>query len=69
MSNKECPCKGCVPPLRRPGCHESCLLYLSWQKKHIRHLAAIREARAKEHICDDYTAAEIRKNRKKKNES
>lgn len=69
MSNANCPCKECVPPKRCPGCHGSCAEYIAWQKKHIRHLAVVKEARGKEKICDDYTATEIRKSRKKRNES
>ena len=29
----KCPCKGCVPPERGPGCHSTCGKYREWQEK------------------------------------
>ena len=66
MSNANCPCKECVPPKRCPGCHGSCAEYIAWQKKHIRHLAAVRRAKEKQKVCGDYTAEKVRKNKKKR---
>ena len=57
-----------MPPKRYPGCHGVCPEYIAWSKKHIRHCMAVRSAREKENICDDYIVSEIRKSVKKRNE-
>lgn len=28
---KDCPCHGCVPPNRYPGCHGNCEAYKDWK--------------------------------------
>lgn len=66
MSNANCPCKGCVPPKRCPGCHGSCAEYIAWQRNHVRHLMAVRRAKEKQKVCSDYTAERVRKNKKKR---
>lgn len=68
MSNANCPCKECVPPKRCPGCHGSCAEYIAWSKKHIRHCMAVRSAKEKQKVCDDYTISEMGKNAKKRRE-
>lgn len=30
---KDCPCIGCVPPTRHPGCHSQCDGYKEWRKE------------------------------------
>lgn len=31
MSNRVCPCKGCVPPKRTLSCHSTCQEYTDWK--------------------------------------
>lgn len=68
MSNSNCPCKECVPPKRSPGCHGSCAEYIAWSKRRMRHLMAVKNAKEKQKICDNYAIDEIRKNVKKRRE-
>lgn len=68
MSNSNCPCNGCVPPKRYPGCHGGCEEYKSWNEEHIRHNRELYIAKAKDKLCDDYTIDEMSKNAKKRRE-
>lgn len=27
------PCKGCIPPVRHPGCHDECKDYKEWKSE------------------------------------
>lgn len=33
MMSKTCPCKGCAPPKRNPGCHSKCDEYIKWKSE------------------------------------
>lgn len=68
MSNKECPCNGCVAPKRCPGCHGSCPEYIAWNEEYNMDRLAIWAAKQADNICDDYIVGEIRKCVKKRNE-
>ena len=44
ISNKECPCRGCVD--RFVGCHSKCLRYIDWKQKHELKLEHIHEQKS-----------------------
>lgn len=50
MTNKDCPCNGCVAPDRHIDCHASCGRYKIWSAKHVEALAAIREEKEKQNL-------------------
>ena len=50
MTNKDCPCNGCLPPKRSSDCHSVCPEYPKWSKKHVEELTAIREQKKKNKI-------------------
>ena len=50
MTNKDCPCNGCVAPERRADCHGSCDRYKTWNTKHVEELVAIREQKEKQNL-------------------
>lgn len=52
--SKDNPCYGCVPPKRRPGCHDRCPDRDVWLAKQELKKAAIRKARADEVAITDY---------------
>lgn len=62
MSNKVCPCKGCVPPKRNPGCHGKCPEYKAWNERHLFHKGTKDATKLCERICDDYAIRESIKN-------
>ena len=64
MSNNTCPCKGCVPPKRKPGCHGACPEYKGWHNKHLWHKRTIDAMKLCDSICDNYAIGEMEKNAK-----
>lgn len=64
MSNKTCPCNGCVPPERYPGCGGKCSKYKDWKTSQLLEKAVKDAARLSEKICDDYAIQESIKNAK-----
>ena len=50
MTNKDCPCNGCLPPKRSSDCHSVCPEYPKWSKKHVEELTAIREEKERRNI-------------------
>ena len=50
MTNKDCPCNGCVAPERHIDCHGSCGRYKTWNTKHVGELVAIREQKEKQNL-------------------
>ena len=62
MSNRDCPCRGCVPPKRTPTCHSSCPDYAEWKSGLETKNAKIREVK-KEY--DDLFLTIIKRRRRK----
>ena len=56
VGNSNCPCKGCEPPKRSVGCHGKCEEYITWNKKHVKHLKALKRERERADICIDYVS-------------
>lgn len=46
----EGPCRRCIPPERKIGCHAECALYAEWKAKHEAELAEIRKKAYLDHI-------------------
>ena len=44
------PCRYCVPPTRKPGCHSRCPEYIAWKKDHDKVKEKIRKAKEKEKL-------------------
>lgn len=63
MSNI-CPCKGCEPPKRYPGCGGKCSEYKDWKERHLLRKATYDAAKAVDKICDDYAIKESTKSAK-----
>ena len=63
MSNRDCPCKGCVPPKRTPTCHSSCTDYAEWKSGLDAENAKIREVK-KEY--DDLFLTMIKRKRRRR---
>lgn len=62
MSNRDCPCRGCVPPKRTPTCHSNCPEYADWKSGLDAENAKIREVK-KEY--DDFFLTIIKRRRRK----
>jgi hypothetical protein len=41
------PCRHCVPPTRKPGCHSQCPEYIAWKKDHDETKEKIRKEKEK----------------------
>lgn len=46
---EKCPCRGCEPPEREPGCHARCEKYLTWKASKQEIKDKIRYEREKEY--------------------
>jgi len=44
------PCRYCVPPTRKPGCHSWCPEYIAWKKDHDKVKEKIRKEKEKEQL-------------------
>ena len=44
------PCRYCVPPTRKPGCHSRCPEYIAWKKDHDEVKERIRKEKEKEQL-------------------
>lgn len=44
------PCRYCVPPTRKPGCHSQCPEYIAWKKDHDKVKEKIRKEKEKEQL-------------------
>lgn len=64
MSSNICPCKGCVPPKRKPGCHGACPAYIKWSRKHVADQMAAIRAKERDNIYEDYAIEEMFRNGK-----
>ena len=64
MSSNICPCKGCEPPKRYPGCGGKCPEYKEWKTSQLLGKAVKDAAKAVDKICDDYAIKESIKNGK-----
>lgn len=47
-------CQDCVPPVRHPGCHDTCKKYQQEKQEYNKEQLKIREARAAENNYSDY---------------
>lgn len=64
MDNDICPCNGCVPPERYPGCHGKCPKYKAWNERHLLRKATYDATKLCDRICDDYDITISTKNAK-----
>lgn len=64
MSSDNCPCKGCVPPKRKPSCHGVCPEYIKWSRKHVADKIAAIRAKERDNIYEDYAIEEMFRNGK-----
>ena len=62
-----CPCKLCVPPKRKPGCHSSCVEYAEWNNEHQAKKDKLRKAKERDDIVVEYVATTTNKNMRRKN--
>lgn len=65
-STDDCPCRGCVPPTRFPGCHAVCIQYIDWDAKRKAEKQYIRERRLKEGEKRAYVKATYEKQMRRK---
>ena len=49
MRRPPCPCDGCVPPQRQPGCHNRCGGYIEWKAKCDATYETIKKAREEDY--------------------
>jgi hypothetical protein len=54
------PCKECVPPKRRPGCHAECEEHRAWKEEVNERKAQIADERAKGKMLDSVLKGKTR---------
>lgn len=64
MSNKNCPCRECVPPKREIGCHGKCPEYITWNEGHLIFKRTADAEKLCDSICVDYAIKVTEKNAK-----
>ena len=47
LRDNQNPCKYCVPPARKPGCHSQCSEYIAWKKDYDKVKEKIRKEKDK----------------------
>lgn len=47
LNDTQNPCRYCVPPTRKPGCHSQCSKYIAWKKDYDKVKEKIRKERDK----------------------
>lgn len=61
---EECPCRNCLPPKRRKGCHGGCLDWETWHDKIVQAAANYRKKKHNVSMVEEYDVKKFKRLRR-----